>query len=415
VTRPAEVALPPATVEEHLAAVLAVVSALPALPVALPDAQGCLLAEDVVAPRPLPASSLAGIDGYAARAEDVAAATEQVPVSLMVVGDMQPGTAAGPLAVRTGCAVRVSAGTALPPGADVVIPVTWTDRGLARVAVRWPPPAGGWVRAEGSELASGASLLSAGTRLGPAELGALAVVGRAQVLVHPRPRVVIVSTSRGMVDAGTPPGPGQEVDGGSHLLAAAVREAGGTAFRVGVLPDDPRRLLDALEDHLIRADLVLATGGAAGATVGGIGDVVSEVLQRLGTVSASRVALHPGGTFSVGVVGPDKVPYIGLPGQPVAALVGFHLFVAPALAAMRGAETTAAAQESVVVGQGFVSPAGRRHLVPAKLDPRTNIAALVGAPGMHPLVACGLADLLLMVPDETTTVVAGSRLPAIRL
>jgi molybdopterin molybdotransferase len=396
-------------------AVLAVVRPLPSLPVALADAHGCLLAEEVSTAGPLPPAAVALVDGYAVRHDDVAAASPQQPASLLVVGDAAPGVTEQVLSVQPGCAVRVTAGALLPPGTEAVVPAPWTDNGLARVLVSYVPEPGGYLRPAGSDLPAGAVVLRPGTLLGPAQVGLLAATGRAQAVVHPRPRVVVVATSRGLVEVGQPCLRGQTVDAGSHLVAASVREAGGVAFRVGVLPEDPGRLLDALEDHLIRADLVIATGGASGARPGGAGHVMAEVLRRIGTVTTARVALHPGGSFAVGAIGPDAVPFLGLPGHPVAALVGFALFGRPAVRVLQGLVADERPPAEVVLTHALVSPPGLRHYVPVHVEPGTAAATAVGRPGVHPLGAFGTASALAVLSEDATDVVEGTRVPAIWL
>ena len=146
--------------------------------------------------------------------------------------------------------------------------------------------------------------------------------------MRPRPRVVLVSTGRGLVEIGIPAGPGQVIDANSHALAAAARDAGAQPYRVGPLPEHPKLMLDALEDHLIRADIVIGTGAA---------DIISGDLATIGDVTNYRVAVAPGGSFGVGTIGPDAVPYFGLPGHPLSALIAFELFVRPALRQMVGA------------------------------------------------------------------------------
>lgn len=412
---------PPTGVAEHLAAVLAVAVPLEPLQVALGEAVGCLLAEDMTSAGPLPPVGTALLDGYALRVADVAGASPATPVLLPVVGDVGVGGTTLPLSVQPGCAVRVSAGAPLPPGSEVVVPTTWTDGGLARVAVLQAPAAGGFARTPGEDLGAGALLLAAGTHLGPAQVALLAAAGAARVVVRPRPRVVIVSTARGLVDVGKPAGPGQTIDANSHALAAASGDAGAQPYRVGILPEDPRRLADALEDHLIRADVVLASGGGSGAVPGGGGDVVAEVLTRLGSVRHTRLALQPGGTFAVGTVGPDATPFLGVPGPPLAALVGFELFVRPALRRMLGIEPLHRPRVTAVLTRAVRSPAGVRQYLRCALrsDPAAPgsppAATPLGRPGMHPLQGLGGAQALVEVLEETTDLPVGGRVEALLL
>ncbi len=411
---------PPAglpSVDEHLAAVLAVATTLEPLQVALGEAVGCLLAEDVTAPGPLPPVGTALLDGYAVRLADVAGATAATPVVLPVVGDVAVGATTLPLSVQPGCTVRVGGGAPLPPGSEAVVPTAWTDGGLARVAVRQAPQPGAFARRPGEDLAAGSLLLASGTHLGPAQVALLAAVGAARVVVHPRPRVVVVSTARGLVEVGSSAGPGQTVDANSHALAAAAREAGAQPYRVGVLPEDPRRLADALEDHLIRADVVLGSGGGGGAVAGGGGDVVAEVLRRLGSVTTTRLALAPGGTFIVGTIGPDDTPYLGVPGPPLSALVAFELFVRPALRSMLGLTPLHRPRVPVTLTRAVRSQEGARQFLRCGLRNEAGAwsATPLGGPGVHPLQGLGAAQALVEVPEAVTELAVGARCEAVLL
>lgn len=402
------------TVEEFLAAVLSAVRPLAPLPVSLADAQGCLLAEDVTAPWPLPAEPVAQADGYALRSADLAGLAPGAPVQLSVVGQVRLGQSAAALTVQPGCAVRVSAGGSVPTGADVVVPLAWTDGSPGRVSIHQAPPPPGWLRAAGADLAAGAPVLARGTAIGGAHAGLLAAVGRSQILVQPRPRVVIVSTAPGLVEAGQKVAPGQTIDSGSHVVAAAVRDAGGVAFRIGVLPDDPVAMYDALEDHLIRADLVIATGGG-GPRGASHGDTVAEVLGRLGTVRASRVRVHPGGSFAVGQVGPDAVPFLGVPGYPVSAYLALHLFARPAIRVLAGLTPEDRTIGQATLGHAVTSPAGLRHLLPVHIDATTGVATSAATPGVHPLGSLGAATAVAILGEDATELPAGTVVPVLWL
>ena len=180
---------------------------------------------------------------------------------------------------------------------------------------------------------AGDLLLAAGTVLGPRQVGLLAAVGRGRVLVRPRPRVVVLSTGDELREPGRARlGFDSIYDSNSYMLAAAAREAGAIAYRVGIVGDDPHTFSDALEDQLVRADLVVTTGGVSK----GAYDVVKEVLSRLGTVEFVEVAMQPGKPQGFGTIGEDQTPIFTLPGNPVSAYVSFEVFVRPALRRMMG-------------------------------------------------------------------------------
>jgi molybdopterin molybdotransferase len=389
------------TVDEHLAEVLQVVQPLAPLEVGLLDAHGCVLAEDVVAPAPLPGFDNSAMDGYAVRAADVA----QVPCVLPVVGDVPAGPAS-PLRVQPGLCVRIMTGALLPPGADTVVPVEHTDGGIAQVRIDRLPTPGQHVRRAGEDVRAGELVLPVGTHLGAAQVGLAAAIGRARLLVRPRPRVVVLSTGDELVEPGATLLPGQIYDSNSVALTAACVEAGAIAYRVGILPDDGRRLLDALEDQLVRADLLLTSGGVS---VGAY-DVVKEVLSRLGTVGFHKVAMQPGMPQSFGVIGPDRVPVFGLPGNPVSALVSFEAFVRPALRRMLGAPVVTRPVVSAVTTEELRSPAGKRSFLRVRLEVRDGayVVVPVSGTGSHLVAGLARANALAVVPEDVEQVPAGA-------
>jgi molybdopterin molybdotransferase len=225
---------------------------------------------------------------------------------------------------------------------------------------------------------------------------------------------VVLSTGSELVETGEPLAPGQIPDSNSHMLLAACREAGAMAYRVGMVPDDPAVLLETLEDHLIRADLLLTTGGVS---VGAY-DVVKEVLSRLGTVTFEKVAMQPGMPQGFGTLGADDVPIFTLPGNPVSALVSFEVFVRPALRRMLGTETVLRPQVRVEAAGPFRSPPGKRSflrvVVSREADGRL-VARAAGGQGSHMLTAMAAANALMVVPEDMTAVEAGTVLPALLL
>ena len=392
------------TVEQHLADLLQGVEPIAPLQLQLLDAHGCMLAEDVVAGTDLPRFDNSSMDGYAVRVADVAAATADAPVQLPVVGDVAAG-ARSPYTVQPGMSVRIMTGAPMPPGAEAVIPVEWTDGGIATVTVRQAPDAGAYVRRRGEDVRSGQTVLEEGTRLGPGQLALLASVGRDRVMVRPRPRVVVLSTGSELVEPGQPIEPGQIHDANSYLLTTAAREAGALAFRVGIVPDDDRALMSAIEDQLIRADLVLTSGGVS---VGAY-DVVKEVLSRLGTVSFDTVAMQPGKPQGYGTVGPDATPILTLPGNPVSSYVSFEVFVRPVIRRMLGVEPLHRPVVRAVCQEAFGSPAGRRQYARGWLDVQDGryVVKPVGGAGSHLVGDLAHANALIVVPEQVTQVPVG--------
>ncbi len=401
------------SVDQHLADVLAAVRPLPPLPLPLVDAHGCTLGEDVVAASPLPGFDNSAMDGYAVRLEDVASATPETPVTLPVVGDIAAGSNTG-ISIQPGFCARIMTGAPIPPGADAVVQLEWTDGGKTSVVITQAPRPGQHIRHAGEDLAEGALVLPAGTYLGAAQIGLLAAANRASAMCRPRPRVVIVSTGTELVNTGDPLGPGQLPDSNSHMLAAACREAGAIAYRVGLVRDDPALLLQTLEDHLIRADLLLTSGGVS---VGAY-DVVKEVLTRLGTVAFDKVAMQPGMPQGFGTLGPDHIPIVTLPGNPVSAMVSFEVFVRPAIRRMLGAGVLLRPQVTVQAGETFTSPEGKRSFLRAIVErhPTGRLTARsAGEQGSHQMAALAACNALLMIPEEQTRVEPGGSVLALLL
>ena len=273
------------------------------------------------------------------------------------------------------------------------------------MTIRRAPAAGANVRRTGEDVAAGDTVLPAGTHLGAVQLGLAAAVGRSRVLVRPRPRVVVVSTGSELVEPGQALGPGQIVDANSPALTAAAVEAGAIAYRVGIVPDDPRALAATLEDQLVRADVLVTSGGVS---VGAY-DVVKEVLSRLGTVSFDRVAMQPGMPQGFGTIGPDSTPVFGLPGNPVSALVSFEAFVRPALRKMLGATPLERPRVRAVTTERLSSPTGKRSYLRVALDVREGsyVVTPVSGAGSHLLAGMSRATGLAVVPEGVAEVAAG--------
>jgi molybdopterin molybdotransferase len=199
------------------------------------------------------------------------------------------------------------------------------------VTITEPAHTGECVRRAGEDLAAGAPALGAGVAIGPQQVALLAAIGRDRVMVRPRPRVVVLSTGNELIEVGQQPGFGEVTDSNSYLIAAAARDAGADAYRVGIIPDDHSKLLDVLEGQLLRADILITTGGVSM----GAFDVVKQALSEIGTVDFVRVAIQPGRPQGFGYLG-DNIPIFCLPGNPVSALVSFEVFVRPAIRKMLG-------------------------------------------------------------------------------
>ena len=366
------------SVEAHIADILDSIRPLPPTQLGITEAEGCVLAEDITASRPLPPFDNSAMDGYALIASDVAGASKDSPATLRVSGEVAAGDT-GAYAVTPGSALIITTGAMLPGGADAVVPVEDTDGGVARVAIRTAVEPGHAVRFSGGDARQGEVLLRRGTRLGPMQIAVLAASGHARAEVYPRPRVVVVSTGNELVEPGHSLPPGKIWDSNSFMLTAAAREAGCLAFRHGPVPDDPLEMLPAIEDQLLRADLLVTSGGVS---MGGRHDVVKDTLSRLGTITFRKVAMQPGMPQGFGTIGEDSTPDLHPARQP-----GQRLRVVPAVRAGRAGRPAGTAGPAAALG-------AREGDRPPALPAGTAVVPARGTepPGRHgrPAVRAGL-------------------------
>jgi molybdopterin molybdotransferase len=371
-----------------------------------------VLAEDVTAPWPLPPFDNASMDGYAVKASDLKAASDGKPVTLRVIDDVPAGYRAS-VEVREGSAIRIMTGAPLPEGAEAIVPLEWTDGGMPEVRITRSIARGAHVRRRGEDVSLGDVVTTAGTVLGPRDISLLAAVGRGRVAVHPRPRVVILSTGNELVEPGGALAPGLIPDSNGVTIAAAVQEAGAIPYRVGPIPDDASTLLAALEDQLVRADLIVTTGGVSA----GAYDTVKAVLSRLGTVEFCKVAMQPGMPQGHGTLGPDLTPIFTLPGNPVSAYVSFEVFVRPVIRRMLGHEAIYRPVVRAVLAEPLHSPAGKRQFARGHLDVEDGryVVRPAGGQGSHMLGALARANALVVVPEDVTEVKPGTAVAVLRL
>ncbi|MFM9134995.1 MAG: gephyrin-like molybdotransferase Glp [bacterium] len=400
------------SVEEHQRIALEAVRPLEPITLPLLDAAGCVLAEEVTAAWPLPSFDNSSMDGYAVLAADVASASPESPVVLDVVDDVPAGYRATER-VSPGRAIRIMTGAPLPDGAEAVVPVEATDAGIERVEIRSPVAPGSSIRRAGEDVVAGTPVLEVGTVLTARSIALATAVGKAEVRVHPRPRVVVISTGNELVDPGVPLRHGLIADSNSVMLVTAAREAGAAAFRAGPVPDDEERLMATLDDQLVRADLVVTSGGVSM----GAYDTVKAVLSRIGTVEFVKVGMQPGMPQGFGVLGDDAIPIATLPGNPVSAYVSFEVFVRPLIRRMMGFERVHRPVVSAVCTAGFDSPSGKTQFarVQLRVEDGRYVAHPEGAQGSHILGGLARADALAVIPPEVTRVEQGDVLTVIDL
>jgi molybdopterin molybdotransferase len=392
------------SVEDHLTALLELLPHPDPIELRLLDAVGLVLAETVVSEVSLPAFPNSAMDGYAVVAADLAGASVDTPVLLPVVGEVVAGASDVP-EISSGRCVRIMTGAPLPVGADAVVPVETTSGGSGQVSFHRSYEEGANVRSVGEDLSPGQPLVAAGRRITPADVAVLANAGHTRVPCNPPPRVVVLSTGDELVPADDVPGPGQIRDGNGPMLAALVRQAGGTPFSGGIVRDDRKALMYALDSNLGHADLVICTGGASAGTR----DVMPDVIGALGEVTTHKVAMQPGMPQILGRI--RDVPIVGLPGNPVSAFVSFEVFVRPALRTMQGRRDIARPRVRAVVTEPMTSPPGKRSYLRVRLahaDGRWT-AAPTGAQGSHLVSSVALADGLAIVPEDVTEVAAGTQ------
>ncbi|PND48645.1 MULTISPECIES: gephyrin-like molybdotransferase Glp [Rhodococcus] len=405
------------SVEDQQARVTAAAVAPRPVRVAISEAQGLLCAEEVVTERPLPGFDQAAIDGYAVRSVDVQGAGtdrtgedgEPIELTLPVVGEVSAGSRQ-PIRLQPRQAVRVDTGAPLPTLADAVLPLARTDGGRARIKVLRPVRTGDYVRRAGDDVQPGDVAVRAGTIIGAAQVGLLAAVGRDKVLVHPRPRLSVISIGGELVDVDRTPGPGQVYDVNSYALAAAARDAGADVNRVGIASTDPKRLREVVEGQLIRSEIVVV----AGAVGGGALEDVREALSDLGKLEVERVAMHPGSVQGFGQLGRDEVPTFLLPGNPVSALVVFEVMVRPLIRIALGRRQpmrrvvtarTVTPITSIPDRKGFL----RGQLMRDEATGEYMVQALGGAAGAssHLLATLAEANCLVLIEPEVTEVRTG--------
>lgn len=402
------------SVEEQLAAITAN-AAMPApVRIAISESLGLLCAEDVVAERPLPGFVQSAIDGYAVRAVDVRGESGETlaefdEVTLPVVGEVSAGSH-HPMRLQPKQAVRVHTGAPLPTLADAVLPLDWSDRGERRVTALRAVKSGDFVRRVGDDVQPGDVAVSAGAVISPAQVGLLAAVGRSKVLVHPRPRMSVISIGAELVDIDRDPGLGQVFDVNTYALAAAGRDAGAEVHRVGIAAGEPRRIREIIEGQLIKSELLVITGAVGGAA----GDEVRRVLSEMGEIDVERVAMHPGSVQGFGLLGDDRIPTFLLPSNPVSALVVFEVMVRPLIRIALGKGNPRRRAVAARAIASVESVPGRRGLIRGQLmrDRETSeylVQPFGGATGAQAHLLAGLAEAncLVVVPDDVTHVRPG--------
>ena len=401
-------------VDDALRRILSQITTLPAEDTPVIQALGRVLAEDIVARVNDPPFANSSMDGYAVRAEDVKTASLDSPVKLTVVMDIRAGLMPD-RAVGPNQAARIMTGAPLPEGADAVIPVEQTDDQWASdgraplpdsVAVFRSLHPGDYVRPAGENIKAGQSVLRAGTVLRPQDIGVLVSIGHGLIPVVRQPRVAILSTGDELVDIDEEPASGQIRNSNSYILAGLVAVNGGIPIRLPVARDTLEDVRRCFHDALAqKPDLIISSAGVSVGTH----DVVRTVVNELGRVELWRVNLRPGKPLAFGHV--QDVPFFGLPGNPVSAMVTFELFVRPALLVQTGRRYDNVPMMDAVVGEPIDSDGRRSYLrVTLRREDDRLVARSTGTQSSGALLSMVLADGLLVIPEGVTHVAAGETL-----
>jgi molybdopterin molybdotransferase len=395
------------SVEEALARILATVCVLEPERAPLLEASGRVLAEEVFADRDIPPLTNAAMDGYAVRGADL----HPAPRRLKIVGQVAAGYVPQAI-VEAGRAVRITTGAPIPAGADTVVRFEDTRQRGDEVEILKVPQPGANVRQAGEDVLAGQVVLQRGKVLRPQEIGMLAAVGRMEVAVVRRPRVAILATGDEVVPPDQRPGPGQIRDANSYIVAAQVQAYGGVPLLLGVARDQETLVRQGMREALDRqADFIVTSGGVS---VGDF-DLVKQVLAAEGEMRFWSLNMKPGRPLAFGTV--DGVPLLGLPGNPVAAMISTELFTRPALLKMQGLTDWSRPTVQARLKEPIARKDGRRHYLRVRLQ-ETDAGyevTLTGDQGSGILSSLVQADGLAIIPEEANHLPDGAMVQVILL
>jgi len=374
-----------------------------------------VLATDVAAQNDLPSFDNSAMDGFAVIASDLADAAPASPRTLKVVADIPAGTNPD-VTIAPGQAARIMTGAPMPKGADAVIPVEETD--FQERAPGTPAPkhvnifktleTGAYVRGRGTDVQNGQPVLKTGHKLRPQDLGLLAMLGVANVPVYRRPRVALLSSGDELVPVDAPLRPGKIRDSNTYTLSALLEGAEVEVLNLGIAAD--RR--ESVEELLGKAaaqnvDIILSS---AGVSVGAF-DFIKDVVEAQGELTFWRVNMRPGKPLAFGKF--KDIPFIGLPGNPVSAFVGFEVFVRPTLEKLSGLETVSRPRVRVRLAESLSSD-GRESYLRASVHEENGIlsAHLAGHQGSGNLLSIVQANALLIIPAGVKSLAAGKDVDA---
>ena len=404
------------SVEEAREKILALVQVLEAEERPLLETTGQVLAEEAVAAFDIPPADNSAMDGYAVRHQDIQGATGERPKVLRVTGHVAAGKVATQ-EVQPGTAIRIMTGAPIPPGADTVVPFEETDeqerkaagRPLDQVAINAEPPRGASIRPAGEDVRRGDVILAKGTVIRASEIGVLASLGYARVRVIRRPVVAVLATGDELLEPGEPLKAGLIYDSNSYSVAASVIRYGGVPKMVGIARDNLESMHQRLEEGL-EADMLITSAGVSK----GDYDMVKDVLAELGEIAFWSVRMRPAKPLAFGVLrgaGGRRVPHLGLPGNPVSALVAFEELGRPALLKMLGRTKLDKPTIEAVLEEPIVNEDGRRVYARAIVSKRDGIyyVRLTGAQASNLLTSMTRANGLAICPEDVPVMEKGQR------
>ncbi|UFS69198.1 molybdopterin molybdotransferase MoeA [Geomonas sp. RF6] len=374
--------------------------------VALLEAHGRVLSQDVHTPWDIPLCDYSAMDGFAVRAADCT----PLPATLRVTGYI-PAGAVPTTAVEPGCAIRIMTGAPTPPGCDAIVPIEETTQEGERVTLKAPVRAKQHIRFQGQDLRAGGVALHAGTIIAPPQVSLLASIGKALVPVYKRARVAILSTGDELIELGKTPGPGRIINSNALSLAAAVRECGAIPVILGIAADERESLREKMLEG-VRCDALITSAGVSA----GDRDLVREILSELGATEGFwKVAIKPGGPTAFASI--NGLPVFSLPGNPVSTMVTFELFVKPALRKMMGEKKVVRTFVKGVLAEEIRKAPGKLNFVRVRVEREDGTYRAYSSGSQHTaaLPTMVSADALAVLPLEASLVPAGSAVELLML
>jgi len=384
------------------------------------DSLGLVIAEDITSTISIPPTDNSGMDGYAVRSEDILGAAPNNPRTLKIIGEV----AAGSMPDKTlepMTAIRVMTGATIPTGADTVIKFEDTNdlerindiKDTENIVIYKSPNKGTAIRKAGEDIQPGTSVLNSGTKLTPASIGLLASLGKDSILVRPRPKVAIISSGNELTKPGKSLSAGHIYDINTYSLSTLIESYGGTPMIMGIAKDNAESLSELI-DRSREADLIITSAGVSA----GYYDLVKDVIGDYGSISVWSVKMRPGKPVLFGTLDGKKsdpwdktVPLIGLPGNPVSAMVASHILVRPAIQKIMGGTQFKARTVEAKLEDPIINEDGRR--VYARTILRKNQdgqyeAHLAGSQGSNILTTLAKANGLAICPETVSLLPAGS-------